>query len=309
MNQMMTNFRRNFRLKIVTLVVLTASICVINGILSVGYNLKKILTLWGESQQLSVYLSENVKDDESSAIENYLKENTNVDQYKFVNKQDAVLQFRDQIASYAPDLLNDADLMKFIPSSFQVGINKKIAAVDQLSTMQDLATALKVQPGVEEVSYGQEWVKTYSTFVSGLEWTGSLFILVVLISGGFVMANSIQSSVEARRFEIEVLELIGATTKFIRRPFILEGALISGLSSILALSISYGFFQALKNSFRDQISILQLSGHLHFLSPGLAIFVFMLSVGFGGLVAWLCVKRINTGWAAGHRRQSTENFG
>jgi cell division transport system permease protein len=301
MNHIFASWKNHTRLQVATTVVLIASFCVISGVMVLTHNLSNILTLWGESLQMSVYLSEEANTENISAVEKYLKENTNVDKLKYVKKEEALSQFRDQMASYAPDLLNDDDLLRFIPASFQFSLSKKVAVEDQLNAMKDLAVALKVQQGVEEVSYGQDWIKSYSSLTSGIKWVGFIFMIIVFISAGFVMSNSIHTSINQRRSEIEVLELVGATTKYIREPYILEGAFLGGLSCLLAITLSYGLFHSIKNELKEQIAFLQLTSHIHFFNFISVVGLLTFAIALGALSSWLCVRRINTGWAASYK--------
>ncbi|MEZ0392669.1 MAG: cell division protein FtsX, partial [Pseudobdellovibrionaceae bacterium] len=198
---------KKFALKFSTALVLTASFAVISGVFMVGENLQRILTLWGESLQMTVYLSETVSPDAIQQIETNLKSNDKLDKIEFVSNEKALTQFQEQMASYAPDLLADPELLKAIPASFQFSLAKKIAPDQQLLAMQEVAETLKQQAGVDEVSYGQEWVKNYSQVASAINWSGMVFAIVIIGATLFVISNCIRSSVHQRREEIEVLEL------------------------------------------------------------------------------------------------------
>ncbi len=301
MSLLFEKWQGHAKLQFATLSVLVASFCVIAGVLTVSHNLSKILTLWGESLQVSVYMNEAASPESVTSVEKMLSENKNVDKIKYVTKDQALGQFRDQMASYAPDLLNDSDLLRFIPSSFQFSLNKNVAPAEHLQIMQGLAGSLKVQPGVDEVSYGQDWIKSYSSITQGLNYVGAFFIGIIFISAGFVMSNSINTSVQQKRAEIEVLELIGATSRQIRKPFVIEGAVVAGVSSVIALALTWGLFSSTKNALKDQISFLQLNEHLEFIGAGQTISVFSLAVLLGAFASWLCVRRINTGWSASQK--------
>ncbi|GIL18834.1 MAG: cell division protein FtsX [Oligoflexia bacterium] len=297
-NHVIKTWKHHASLQLATLVVLIAGFTVITGVLTVSNNLYRILTLWGESMQMSVYLSETATIENTSAIEKFLGDSGKVDKVRLVTKDEALNQFRDQMASYAPDILKDKDLLRFIPASFQFGLNKNISIQDQLKVMQEITASVSGMAGVEEVSYGQDWVKSYGAIVNTLAWMGAAFVLVILLSAAFVMSNSIHSSIEQRREEIEVLELIGATRAHIRLPYIFEGALLGGTSSVLALGFSYGLFSATKNYLSGQIAFLQLAGHIEFIQPGFILMVVGFAIGIGALASYLCVRRINDGWAA-----------
>lgn len=286
------------QLQIATVIVLVSCFTVVSSVFLVSGNLQKILTLWGESMQVSVYLKEDLSLENITAIEKYLTENKNVEKTKYVNKKDALKLFQEQMASYAPDILSDKDLIKYIPSSFQFGISKNVDIQDQLSTMQNLATSLRVMSGVEEVNYGQDWAKNYSSVFQTLSWLSHFFIIIVVSAASFVIANSIQTSIHQRKEEIEVMELIGATSKYIRFPFLWEGALLGFLASSFSLLLCYGIFLAVKDFFQKQIAFLQLSTHIQFIEPFAAFSLISFGLFIGIVTSWFCVRNINNGWAA-----------
>lgn len=293
-------------LRFSTIVILTASFSVVSGVLLVGQNLQRVLTLWGESLQMTVYLSENVSPEVTNQIETSLKENDRLEKVQFVSNEKALSQFREQMASYAPDLLGDNELLKAIPASFQFSLSSKVAPEDQLKTMQEVADSLKAQTGVDEVSYGQDWVKSYSQIAAAINWSGLIFGLVIIASAIFVISNCVRSAVHQRRDEIEVLELIGATARYIRRPFLLEGLALCGVSCVLGVLISFGLFNATLTSMKSQISFLQLSQHIQFLKWNTILLLILGSLLVGWLATVVCLRSLNDGWAASQRQKNRE---
>lgn len=294
----MGEMKKKLFLRFTTTLVLTACFGVMSSALVFGENLHRILTLWGESLQMTVYLSENATPENATEIETALKNNPQVDQVQFVTKEKALVQFREQMASYAPDILKDDDLLKFIPSSFQFALSKEVPATEQLTAMNDIATSLKIQSGVDEVSYGQDWVKNYSQVVSAVTRAGQVFSLVIVLSTLFVISNCIRSSIFQRKEEIEVLELIGATSRYIRKPFYIEGAAICGFSALLGLAATFGMFMVVKESLQAELSLLQIANHLQYLGAGTIAAFLAGSVLLGVMAAYVCLRSLNDGWAA-----------
>lgn len=298
MKSIFISWKRQFTLQLATAVVLIACFTVVGGVLTASFNLDKILTLWGESMQMSAYLDEGVTSNQMSAIENFFKNNNTIEKVEFISKEKATETMRRQMAGYAADILNDADLVKELPASFKIGLIKKIAPNDQLGAMQELASLLKALPGIEEVSFGQDWIKNYASITRVISWGGSFFIFIILLSAIFVIANSIRSSIEQRRAEIEVMELVGATAKDIRSPYIWEGAFLGAFTSTVAILICFAIFQIVKEYIINNLAFLQLATQVQFLSPD-RIFVMMLfGTLMGMLSAWFCIRNINSGWAA-----------
>jgi cell division transport system permease protein len=292
------SWQHHFSLQIATLLVLVACFTVVSGLITMSHNLYRILTLWGESMQVSVYFDESAAEQNVASVQKFLDDSNLVSKPKFVSKNEALSIFQEQMASYAPDIMKDKDLNKFIPASIQFGVSKSVSPSEQLGVMQSLANSLKGMPGVEDVSYGQEWVKSYSTLTNMLTWGGTVFIGIIAISAVFVMANSIHSSITQRKSEIEVLELIGATQNYIRTPFIWEGALLGGFSSLFALVLSFVGYTAAKTYLQSEISFLQLSAQVQFISPAMIAGLLAFGACAGAISAWVCVRKINDGWAA-----------
>ena len=287
-----------------TAVILTASFSVISGVLLVGQNLQRVLTLWGESLQMSVYLSENITPETSEQIATTLKNNDKIDKVQFVPKEKALSQFREQMASYAPDLLNDGDLLRLIPSSFQFSISSQVSPSEQLPKMQEIAASLKTQPGVEDVSFGQDWVKSYSQISAAITWAGWIFTIVIIGCAVFVISNCIRSSVHQRRDEIEVLELIGATSSYIRKPFLIEGLALCILSCGVGLSLTYGLFEVAQESMKAQLSFLQLAHQVQFLKYQTVFILVVGALSLGWAATWACLRSLNDGWAASRKSKA-----
>ncbi len=293
-------------LRFTTILILSASFSVISGVLLLRENLQRVLTLWGESLQMTVYMAESATPETTDEIATTLKSNDQLDKVEFVSSESALKQFREQMASYAPDLLNDSELQKAIPSSFQFSLSSKVTPENQLGAMQEIATRLKLQPGVEDVSYGQDWVKNYAQIASAINWSGFVFAFVIIGCAIFVISNCIRSSIHQRREEIEVLELIGATASYIRRPFLIEGLALCAFSCVSGLATAFGFFLATQNSLQSQISFLQLSQHIQFLKPSTIGILVVGSIALGWIATTFCLRSINDGWAAS-RRDRVEN--
>jgi cell division transport system permease protein len=216
----------------------------------------------------------------------------------FVPRERALDEFRVQMASYAPDLVADEDLLALIPASFQISLSESIPASQQVERIKDLSTSLQATAGIEEVRYGQEWIKKYSAVLSAARASVGVLGAILLLAALLVIGNSVRASIDARRNEIEVLELVGATSWMIRKPFLLEGAVLGFFSALSALIASFAVFALVRNLIRDELSFLQLAEHLTYLSGPVTLICLLTGTFLGFLASYLCVRRVNTGWAA-----------
>src|SRR5437868_4171543 len=117
--QRIGSLKRNWTLQFSTLIVVTACYLVVCGSMLLSQNLRKILTVWGEELQMTVYLSENTEAPDVESLQKKIEANPNVGKIKFISKEKALEDFRGQMASYAPDILTEKDLLSLIPASFR----------------------------------------------------------------------------------------------------------------------------------------------------------------------------------------------
>lgn len=301
LNHLGKTLQHHALLQSVSLLVLISGLTLILGISTLTQNLQSILTTWGQSMQMSAYLNEDASTEEVSQIEKFLKASDKVEKVKLVEPANALSEFKEQMAAYAPDLLANEELLKVIPASFQFSLTPEIAGAEQLATMQSLAQTLSDFPGVEEVSYGQDWVKNYSQIVSGVQWFGWFVVLMVTIGGLFVIANMIRTSISQRREEIEVLELIGASRGYIRWPFVIEGAFLGLVASIFATVLAGVVYQGVLGVMESTLALYRIKNIVQFASPVTVVALVAGSTLFCGFSAWLCVSHLNSGWAASQK--------
>lgn len=289
--------QKNWALKISTLVVVTACFVVMGSTVLLSQNFKNLLTLWGEDVQMTVYLSQDLSDKGRQEIEEKLKATGKVGEIKLITQEKALGDFRTQLASYAPDISQDEELLKLIPSSLQVRLAEDVTTVEQMQVLGSLAAEVKGFQGVDEVSYGQDWVEKYAALVTAIETTMRLLGLVILFAALFVISNAIRASIQNRKEEIVVLEMIGATPSMIRKPFMMEGAVLGFSSSTMAVLLCFALFWGIKNLLVTKLSFLQLGEHLRFISPVLLVVFVVGGTCLGALASYLCVRRLNDGYA------------
>ena len=153
-----------------------------------------------------------------------LTSNPDVKSFKFVSKDDAWEEMKKRF----PDLTQNS-ARNPLPASYEV-------IPTDADRVQEIAAKLDPPPtGVETVKYGEkkaERVLQVATIIGVIFLVGSI---ILLIASTILIANTIRLSIFARRREIEVMKLVGATNWFVRAPFMLEGILCGLAGSVLAV--------------------------------------------------------------------------
>lgn len=294
----MRELRQRFWLRFTTWVTLSACFSVLAAGAVTAKNLQNLMTLWGDDIQITAYLASDVTADRIAEIQKKLGADPRVGRVEFVSREKALGDFAAQLASYAPDLAGDADLMSIIPASLQVSLSSMIEPGRQADVMKDVAQTAGALKGVEEVRYGQEWVKKYSAVVGAARGVFGFVGAVLVLAAFFVIGNAVRASVDSRRQEIEVLELVGATQWMIRRPYVLEGAVLGFLSSATALAIGAVLFQSVRGLVGGEMGSAALAAHLSYFSVFASAVFVAAGAAMGALSSYLCIRHVNTGFAA-----------
>lgn len=284
-----------------SMMILSISLTVILTMLTLGWNLKKVLTMWGDNLQVTVYLNEDLSEQQIKEIQDRFQQQSQVSKIEFLSKQDALENFRQQMQSYAPEITSELQLLSVIPASFSLTLNGDIEPQKQYDEIKALAGFAKNLEGVQDVSYGQDWIKSFTSFLAIANWLGLMLIATISIGSCYMIVNSISESIQKRREEIEVLELVGATRKYIRMPFVIEGALLGFISGAFALVIGFGLFQFVRNSLYAELSLLQLASQISYLTPKYLVAYLFATTILSSVCSYWVIFRMNRGWSASQR--------
>jgi len=187
---------------------------------------------WKGGVELSIFLQPTVTDNERDAIGKQLSTMPGVKKLRYVDKPQAYTEFKQMFAN-TPDLVNSLAVTD-MPPSFRVVPTRP----EDVSTIGD---RFKNQPGVKEVVYAKDVINDL------LKESRTKSRVVTFIAFGVGLAAfaliyiTIQLAIFARRREVAVMKLVGATNWFIRIPFMLEGLIQGVLGALLAFGLSFVF--------------------------------------------------------------------
>src|SRR5881397_1302622 len=162
----------------------------------------------------------------------------------YLNVQEALGSLREEIKVivYLRDAVSPQAVSRV---RAEIGQDSAVAGIEYVSREQALATfraqfralvqKLNALSETEEVLYSQDWIENLAVALRYLEVLGLGIGTVLAASMVTILANTIRLTLHARRDEIEIMKLIGATTAFIKTPFVLEGALLGGVGALCSL--------------------------------------------------------------------------
>ncbi len=292
------SWRQHFALQFATVTVLSATFSVVAFMLCLSFNFQRVLTVWGEQVQVSAYLEDGATPASLEKLKSEISGRADVSAVEYVSKEKAANLFRDQMASYAPDLMSDAEFATPFPASLQIRLRSSEADDANVAALENLAKDLMKRDGVEDVSYGQSWVRNYASFVGVIQSFGAAIGLILLFGSVFIVGNSIRTLISGRREEIEILELIGATSKNIRRPYVVEGVLLCGVSALAAVGVNAVLYGWQISVMKKSLAFARMANEFQYFTAFQTAIFLLAACVLGGIGSWLTVRRFNDGWSA-----------
>jgi cell division transport system permease protein len=126
-----------------------------------------------------------------------------------------------------------------LPPSLEVRIPEGRRAPEALRA---LAAELRALPAVTGVDYGEQAVERLHSMARALRWLGLLAFAVLVGATLIIVSATLQLAIYARREEVEIQKLVGATDRFVQAPFLLEGV-VQGLAGALLAVVALGVFR------------------------------------------------------------------
>jgi cell division transport system permease protein len=187
---------------------------------------RALLVSWGAQPSVTAYLDASVSEEQARALADRIRSQEHVE-VVHVTKAVALDRLRVQLGSLAGAL----DGLPANPLPASVELTPR-AGVD----LRALAERVAAIPGVRDVDYGREWVDRIEALGRALRQFGTATLVLVSLAALLVVANTIRLAVYARREEIDIMRLVGATDAYVRLPFVIEGALQGLCGAVLAIS-------------------------------------------------------------------------
>jgi cell division transport system permease protein len=240
----MAAFRRAPVLTTLSAAMIGLSLFVV-GLFGTGaHNIRRVLDQIESRVEIVAYLKDDIRTDAAQLMLTEILAFPEVEGAVFVSREEALEIARRQLPELRT-VFSDLDVNP-LPASIEVRLypgNRNPEIVERV------AQRITGYPFVEEANYGKEWVDRIYLLrriagATALVVGGAFAAVAILIIG-----TAIRMAIFARRDEIEIMRLVGATDAFIRMPFLLEGLLTGLLGAGFALSATYTVYKILVRTF------------------------------------------------------------
>ena len=291
-------YARHWPLQFASISVMTLVLVLLNFMFLGFSTFHQMVDSWGRGMEMIVYVKEGIAPETLKQLREKIETSGDFDQIEFTSKGEATKRFLEALGRESTELLKDPKWSSPIPASFELRLSERIPAGERLASLQNWSGQFRAFDFVDEVFYGQGWVENFSKFITSARGIiGGIWVLSLSV-GLLIVSNCIRLSFLQRREEIEVLELVGATSRFIRVPFLIEGLVLGLTASALSILVSFGLHTLLLSWVSSKMNFWMALQSIPPMQGWYIAMNLVTGVMFGALGAWNCVRKLNTGWSA-----------
>lgn len=236
----------------------------------VGYEAQVVSNMLREQAgEMEVFIVDEASSEDQEALQARIETLPGVAQTEYVSHEEAARIFREEFGQEA-SLFEDPT---FLPASVRVEIAPDYANPDSMSQM---ASVIGEWSAVDEVVFNRDLLVQVAQNRRLISAVGAALGGIVVLAAIFLVANTIRLTIYARRLLIRTMKLVGATDRFVRRPFLVEGVLQGLIGGGVASGVVWGGYRLF----------------LHQMDQGAMPFTLRLSligglIGGGVLLGWL----------------------
>jgi cell division transport system permease protein len=229
------NLKRNVLLTTASMVTVAVSLSMVGVAFLLRYGVDNATQRWKNGIEFEVFMNPNASPAQKARIDRELTQNPDIEKVRFVGRVEQYKLFRDYFhdqPSYLENVRPDD-----LPESYRVAPRVKDAAV-----IRSMADRVQNEPGVKQVEFAGDQVDRALRTSRGMQLAMFVIAIVLFLASALLIFNTIRMAIFARRREIEVMKLVGATNWFIRVPFMFEG-LVQGVVGALGAFATIYFLQ------------------------------------------------------------------
>ena len=242
---------KNFLMSFASFCILMVSLLLVSCAVLLMMNVNKIMSNIEDTNEITIYLKEDISDKQVEHIKSVLEKNQDITDVKYYSKEQALDDFRDNMAEYS-ELLDYLDKNP-MPETFLV-------RVKDLSKIRHVVNAVNDIEGVEQTKAPYDFASVLVQIRNTFTLIGGAVLVALVVVSIVIVSNSIRTSVFARRNEISIMRYVGATSGFIKAPFFVEGMFFGILAGAAAWGLTWLIYDSVFALFSADLTVWQMFG-------------------------------------------------
>ncbi|MBX5435931.1 MAG: ABC transporter permease [Alicyclobacillaceae bacterium] len=232
------NLIRNGWMTFASVSAVAITLLILGVSLVVALNAQQLSRYVAGQLEINVFLDPKLTDAQGQQVAQEVRRLPGVESVQFISKEKGLAQLQRDIGSDYNDVLGELSAKNPLP------VQLVVKATDPRQTLA-VGEEIRSLPGVHQVNDGKSFVDKLFAFLDAVRNIGLVFVAALIVTAMFLISNTIKITIFARRREIEIMKLVGATNWFIRWPFIWEGILIGAIGTMIPYGIIVYAYQSL----------------------------------------------------------------
>lgn len=242
---------KNFVMSFASFSIMLVSLLQVSCAVLFMLNVNIIMGNIEDTNQIVVYAKENATTDQIAHIGDVLKSNSNLTDVRYYSKEEALEDFKEDMAEYA-------DLLQYLEENPMP--ETYLARIVDISSIRATAAAVSGIDGVQQVKVPYEFAESLTNIRSTFTVIIIAVLLTLVIVSIVIVSNTIRTSVFSRRSEITIMKYVGATDGFIKLPFFVEGCFVGILSGAAAWGLTWFIYESIFSLFTDNLTLWEMFG-------------------------------------------------
>lgn len=265
---------------LMTITVLAIAISLASGFYLLVVNLQQLAGNLATSDQISLFLMDDISDAHAKQFADTIKRNANVQQVKLITRKEALEEFK----TYS-GFGSAIEILETNPLPIVIQVTPK-NALDGKQGFESLLDSFKQAPEVDIAQVDMQWVERLQSILAVTRTGGTLLSVLLAIGVLFIIGNTIRLELHNRRDEVIIAKLVGATNAFIQRPFLYNGFWLGFISGVAAWFIVTAMMLILWQAVDKLSRLYGGTFHMLFLTFTETLTLLLISSALGVLGAW-----------------------
>lgn len=226
----LVSFRKNLVMSIASVSTVAVSLLLIGIFVIVAFTVQNIIESIEKKVEIQAFLKDEATEEQVANLQQQIATMKEVKEVKYVSKDEALERLKQDLKDN-PEMLN-ALQGNPLPASLEIKLENP-------QEVDVIAKRIEGRQEIDELKYGQQIVGKLFAVTNVIRVIGIVLVSLLIFASLVLIANTIRLALFARRKEIAIMRLVGASNWFIRMPFLMEGIFQGFIGSLLAVMVIY----------------------------------------------------------------------
>ncbi|MDI6715465.1 MAG: permease-like cell division protein FtsX [Actinomycetota bacterium] len=273
LRESLISFKKNWVISIAAITTVALSLLVIGFFMLVAFTINSWMKMTEQKVEIVAFLVEGIPAESIEALQSEIMSWPEVKRVVYVSKEEALERLKKEF--------KDSDIISMVEENL-LPVSLEISLKDPQKA-DTVYNRLKGRPEIDDIRHDRKMVERLLALTRTARWIGIVFASLLAFASLVLIANAIRLAIYARRKEVAIMRLVGASNWFIRWPFLLEGILQGLIGALVAILLLYVVQVAVVERIKEVLVFLPIgSSHQEFFRLVIGLLVTGIAMGAAG---------------------------